>query len=52
MKLKKHSCKISVCSQRGVMWQADAVGLRSVTLASPFLFFHWGIYNNNSPWTF
>jgi hypothetical protein len=30
------------------MWQA----FRSVTLASPLIFFHWGSYNNNIPATF
>jgi hypothetical protein len=25
--LKKHSCKNNACSQRGVMWQTDAIGL-------------------------
>jgi hypothetical protein len=51
-KSKKHSCKNNVCSQRGVTWQTDAICLWSVTLTSPLIFFHWGSYNNNSPWTF
>jgi hypothetical protein len=31
-KVKKHFCKNNECSQCGVMWQTDAIGLQSVTL--------------------
>jgi hypothetical protein len=34
-KSKKYSCKISACSQHGVTWQTDEIGLRKCDLGLP-----------------
>jgi hypothetical protein len=34
-KVKKHSFKSNVCSQRGVMWQTDAIGFPKCDLGLP-----------------
>jgi hypothetical protein len=34
-KSKKHSCKNNACSQRGVVWQTDEIGLRKCDLGLP-----------------
>jgi hypothetical protein len=50
--MKSKKCKNSACSQYSATWQTDAIGFRSVTLASPLIFCHQSSYNNNSPGTF
>jgi hypothetical protein len=45
MKSKKHPCKNNACSQRGVMWGTDAIGLQKCDLAPP-LIFHRSSCNN------
>jgi hypothetical protein len=46
--VEKHSCKNSACSQRGVMWQTDAIGLQECDLGLP----SHHLYNDNSLGTF
>jgi hypothetical protein len=48
MKLKKHSYKISVCSQCDIMWQTNAIVFQKCNLGIPSHPFSPGSYNNNS----
>jgi hypothetical protein len=52
MKSKKYSCGNSGCSQRGVTWQTDSIGLRKFGLGLPSHLLSPKQLNSNSPGTF
>jgi hypothetical protein len=49
---KNHLCKNIACSQHKSRGRLKQQACRTVTLASPPIFFHQGSYNNNSSGTF
>jgi hypothetical protein len=42
MEPKEHLCKNSACSQHGVIWQTDAIGLQNCYLGLSSHLISWG----------